>query len=1188
MSFFRIMHMSDIHIGNTYKNIDEILYQTIMDIDSKKLCEINCIVVTGDIFEGKKGNDEKLINEAVKFFNLLLLEINAHKKNKKLEKADILFVPGNHDLIRIVTEEGQWEKYKKFLEKFYDDIPSFYQKDFSFFKKYEEEKVIFLGFNSCKIEKNDINKKITEVINSIEDIKFSDCDIKNKIINNLKNLTEEYDDYGFINTKQIYELRKELMSLKDRNEYNIIGVFHHHFSLFPEIVTKFGDSSVIRNHATVIEMLKEMKVKTILHGHKHFDLERPYISEDYYETTNNIIDVFSAGSFSSNLVEYHIFNLIDIYDIKDEIKLKQYKFIYNRGKSVEVTTKQIPPQNNKNEIIDLENELKEINIEMYSNLKKIFQRDIEYERIYNDIVKWLNNLLNGFDNFIKQLRSNDKNIVILIYSIYYRILRYKYYISQFKDTNCAENIKILEEFFKTKIKKDEQYLEILNEIELSKMAASAKKKFLNIENKKEVAYILLASFFTDFYLVMTQHADKFKAKIEHKINIRTKENEFHKEVPASSIILKSDIDRRSVNIDMYCTKANTHKVAVLFIKEFELFLNNFEEFFKEIEIKIYYICPKIKKDEDSKLENYNFEAYIPTLLPLLTGENIYSNKLTFIRELIQNSIDAISVRKAKDSRKFNDKILIETGIDEQKRRYFKIKDNGIGMNRYTIERYFTSIGRSFYSSDDYRDLNIDYKPISNFGIGFLSSFMVCKEIEVMTKYALGNENENLKLHIPNYDGCFFIEKIGNIEIGTEIKLYLTNTLENEEIRNYIEYNILDIDYDIEIIFKNNNNDEGERVLIEKISKKKIAKKNYIFIPFNDSGEILQIENYEKEIIKEEYKSKYKYGLLIYDEDEEYGIERIPDIERISDIERGITRIYSEKYFVVILNAGIRVARSDILLYRNHYYNLEDYNYNMFINFPSNWLKLNVSRESISDYSDNINEKEMVKKLKIVFYTQIEMYLKYLHENNQDILLKDLDRLISRLLYFNRSEELNLEQLYSMNFLCKKNEINLEIKNEKIDFYTEISNFFNFLNEVKDEGVNNFIKSNINYNKESLGKKINFLEVSINLFIKILSELDYNIITMFKNNEKELRLCGEECATSSLICYYFRDIDFVEKLISLDRKLKNKRDYKNEKNKKKFNLKLLKDLIKFFFEFKAYFKQKLYYFKNDQKIIVYKK
>ena len=45
-------------------------------------------------------------------------------------------------------------------------------------------------------------------------------------------------------------------------------------------------------------------------------------------------------------------------------------------------------------------------------------------------------------------------------------------------------------------------------------------------------------------------------------------------------------------------------------------------------------------------------------------------------------------------------------------------DRGTGMDRYKIERYFTSIGRSFYSGEEYEDLNISYKPISNFGIGF--------------------------------------------------------------------------------------------------------------------------------------------------------------------------------------------------------------------------------------------------------------------------------------------------------------------------------------------------------------------------------------------------------------------------------------------------------------------------------------
>lgn len=62
------------------------------------------------------------------------------------------------------------------------------------------------------------------------------------------------------------------------------------------------------------------------------------------------------------------------------------------------------------------------------------------------------------------------------------------------------------------------------------------------------------------------------------------------------------------------------------------------------------------------LDNYNFEAYIPTLIPLLTGDNIYSSKSVFARELIQNSIDAISVREAKDKSEFSKEISIEAKV----------------------------------------------------------------------------------------------------------------------------------------------------------------------------------------------------------------------------------------------------------------------------------------------------------------------------------------------------------------------------------------------------------------------------------------------------------------------------------------------------------------------------------------------
>jgi len=56
-----------------------------------------------------------------------------------------------------------------------------------------------------------------------------------------------------------------------------------------------------------------------------------------------------------------------------------------------------------------------------------------------------------------------------------------------------------------------------------------------------------------------------------------------------------------------------------------------------------------------------------------------------------------------------------------------VKDNGIGMNRYWLEKYFLNIGISFYKSGELGDIfgssGLQMGFISNFGIGFLSTFL---------------------------------------------------------------------------------------------------------------------------------------------------------------------------------------------------------------------------------------------------------------------------------------------------------------------------------------------------------------------------------------------------------------------------------------------------------------------------------
>ncbi len=68
MSVFRVLHLSDIHIGKTYISSKEIAYKIASNLEDTNLCEIKCVVVTGDIFDGQVVTETKLIKEAVLFF----------------------------------------------------------------------------------------------------------------------------------------------------------------------------------------------------------------------------------------------------------------------------------------------------------------------------------------------------------------------------------------------------------------------------------------------------------------------------------------------------------------------------------------------------------------------------------------------------------------------------------------------------------------------------------------------------------------------------------------------------------------------------------------------------------------------------------------------------------------------------------------------------------------------------------------------------------------------------------------------------------------------------------------------------------------------------------------------------------------------------------------------------------------
>ena len=136
------------------------------------------------------------------------------------------------------------------------------------------------------------------------------------------------------------------------------------------------------------------------------------------------------------------------------------------------------------------------------------------------------------------------------------------------------------------------------------------------------------------------------------------------------------------------------------------------------------------------------------ILDLLTGENLYDNRDVFVRELLQNAIDATLLRAKMDA----DFVPEESRIDfwewndKDGNIWFRIDDEGTGMTMGMLQRYFLKVGNSYYSSKeierDLRDHNPtgEYHSISHFGIGFLSCFLSGDYAEVSTLYFDSDKN----------------------------------------------------------------------------------------------------------------------------------------------------------------------------------------------------------------------------------------------------------------------------------------------------------------------------------------------------------------------------------------------------------------------------------------------------------------
>lgn len=170
-----------------------------------------------------------------------------------------------------------------------------------------------------------------------------------------------------------------------------------------------------------------------------------------------------------------------------------------------------------------------------------------------------------------------------------------------------------------------------------------------------------------------------------------------------------------------------------------------------------------------------------SMFDVLSNEIYHGDYYVFLRELLQNSIDAIRFRRAILQRKgISSRHLgvIKFTVENQDNGYIIVtcKDDGIGMDEYIVRNYLAIAGKSYYQSSDFKREGIDIDPISRFGIGILSCFMVADLVEIETykdPYAppIGSP---LRIRIPSLNRQFRTEIMTaeNAQPGTTVRVHV--------------------------------------------------------------------------------------------------------------------------------------------------------------------------------------------------------------------------------------------------------------------------------------------------------------------------------------------------------------------------------------------------------------------------------
>jgi molecular chaperone HtpG len=183
----------------------------------------------------------------------------------------------------------------------------------------------------------------------------------------------------------------------------------------------------------------------------------------------------------------------------------------------------------------------------------------------------------------------------------------------------------------------------------------------------------------------------------------------------------------------------------------------------------------------------------------------YESRLAFVRELVQNALDSMRCQMYEDlareglatpafptavPEEFRARYKLDIRVEQrpvlnemsggtEQRSVLVVDDCGIGMDGDTIRRHLLQVGRSYYTTEEFRR-KYSFVPTSRFGVGFLSVFADSDDVLVET-WKPSSDARPIRLRLTGPRNYILVEEGQRRRSGTKIEVMLRDSVQDGAI-----------------------------------------------------------------------------------------------------------------------------------------------------------------------------------------------------------------------------------------------------------------------------------------------------------------------------------------------------------------------------------------------------------------------